>query len=172
MLMLAWKMNAEKQGYFTQVSYSVGCLSSRMKDEWHIGLKALRVDTIGKLKKRLSDLMQEVMKPENFEDFYLYAFRYCLTEEKQKSIDIESICILLDLVLGSQFRPQVDTFTEYLKIQNEYKVINMDQWTNFFRFCKEISFPDLENYDTTEAWSLVLDNYVEWMKEKAKLSAA
>ncbi|KAK3007429.1 hypothetical protein RJ639_013555 [Escallonia herrerae] len=137
MLMLAWKMNAEKQGYFTQ-------------DEWHIGLKALRVDTIGKLKKRLSNLMEEVMKPENFEDFYLYAFRYCLTEEKQKSIDIESICILLDLVLGSQFQPQVDTFTEYLKI----------------------SFPDLENYDTTEAWSLVLDNYVEWMKEKAKLAAA
>lgn len=38
------------------------------------------------------------------------------SEEKQKSIDIESICQLLDLVLGSHFRAQVDYFIEYLKV--------------------------------------------------------
>jgi hypothetical protein len=41
---------------------------------------------------------------------------FILSEEKQKSIDIESICELLDLVLGSQFRVQVDLFVEYLKV--------------------------------------------------------
>ncbi|TYG61549.1 hypothetical protein ES288_D07G157800v1, partial [Gossypium darwinii] len=54
------------------------------------------------------------------------------TKERQKSIDIESICQLLDLVLGSQFRAQVDYFIEYLKIQSDYKVINLDQWMGFF----------------------------------------
>jgi hypothetical protein len=38
------------------------------------------------------------------------------SEEKQKSIDIESICQLLDLVLGSHFQAQVDYFIEYLKV--------------------------------------------------------
>ncbi|TYI25511.1 hypothetical protein ES332_A05G055200v1 [Gossypium tomentosum] len=152
-LMLAWKLKAEKQGYFTQ-------------DEWQTGLKALGVDSLSKLKKALSDLEKEVEKPSNYEDFYTYAFRYCLTEEKQKSVDIESICELLNLVLGVQFRPQIDSLIEYLKVQNDYKVINSDQWINFLRFCKEISFPDLENYDATQAWPLILDNYVEWMREK------
>ncbi|KAK9282263.1 hypothetical protein L1049_005177 [Liquidambar formosana] len=152
-LMLAWKMKAEKQGYFTL-------------EEWRRGLKALRADTINKLKKALPELEKEVRRPSNFVDFYSYAFRYCLTEEKQKSIDIESICELLVLVLGSQFHAQVDSFVEYLKTQNDYKVINMDQWMGFYRFCNEISFPDLSNYDAELAWPLILDNFVEWIKAK------
>ncbi|XP_068648645.1 uncharacterized protein [Aristolochia californica] len=152
-LMLAWKMKAERQGYF-------------MQDEWRRGLKALRADTVSKLKKALSDLEKEVERPQNFLQFYSYAFRYCLTEEKQKSIDIESICVLLDLVLGAHFRSQVDSLTEFLKNQNDYKVINMDQWMNFLRFCQEISFPDLSNYDSDHAWPLILDNFVEWMRGK------
>ncbi|XP_010245547.1 PREDICTED: DCN1-like protein 4 isoform X1 [Nelumbo nucifera] len=152
-LMLAWKMKAEKQGYFTL-------------DEWRRGLKALRADTISKLKKALPELEKEVRRPPNFVDFYSYAFRYCLTEEKQKSIDIESICQLLDLVLGSQFHPQVDMLIDYLKTQKDYKVINMDQWMGFLRFCNEISFPDLSNYDPDLAWPLILDNFVEWMIAK------
>ncbi|KAL0429746.1 UNVERIFIED_CONTAM: DCN1-like protein 4 [Sesamum radiatum] len=131
-LMLAWKMQAEKQGYFTL-------------DEWRRGLKALRADTILKLKKALMDLEKE---------------------EKQKSIDIESICLLLDLVLGSQFRAQVDALIQYLKIQSDYKVINMDQWMGFYRFCNEVSFPDLSNYDPDQAWTLILDNFVDWSKSK------
>ncbi|CAL5374631.1 unnamed protein product [Camellia sinensis] len=109
-LMLPWKMNAQKQGYFTQ-------------DEWQRGLKALTVDT--------------VRMPQNFADFYSFAFQFCLT-------DI---------------------------IHNDYKVINMDQWTSFLRFCSQISFPDLKNYDTIEAWPLILDDFVECMREE-KLATA
>ncbi|KAF5453276.1 hypothetical protein F2P56_028190 [Juglans regia] len=109
-LMLAWKMKAEKQGYF-------------ILEEWRRGLKALRADTINKLKKALPELEKEVKRPSTFLDFYSYAFRYCLTEEKQKSIDIESICELLDLVLGSQFHAQVDLFIQYLKDLNTGKKI-------------------------------------------------
>lgn len=154
-LMLAWKMNAKKQGYFTQ-------------EEWRMGLKSLHADNLKKLKKELTELAKEVAKPKIFEDFYSYSFRYCLTEDKQKSLDIESVCVLLDLVLGPNYQLQVDSFCEFLKIQKEYKVVNMDQWTNFFRFCQEIDFPDLKNYDACQAWPLILDNFVEWLREKSK----
>ncbi|PIN03450.1 hypothetical protein CDL12_24025 [Handroanthus impetiginosus] len=152
-LMLAWKMQAEKQGYFTL-------------DEWRRGLKALRADTLVKLQKALVDIEKEVRRPSNYADFYSYAFRYCLTEEKQKSIDIESICVLLDLVLGSRFRSQVEALIQYLKTQVDYKVINMDQWMGFYRFCNEINFPELDNYDAELAWPLILDNFVDWMGSK------
>ncbi|KAF9686249.1 hypothetical protein SADUNF_Sadunf03G0139200 [Salix dunnii] len=188
-LMLAWKMRAEKQGYFTLISidaFSVHSLNlpgpvlspwmlicalwltvfHLFMEEWRHGLKSMRSDTVNKLKKALPDLEKEVKRPPNFVDFYNYAFRYCLTEEKQKSIDIESICQLLDLVLGSHFQAQVDYFIEYLKIQRDYKVINMDQWMGFYRFCNEISFPDFSNYNPELAWPLILDNFVEWMRAK------
>nr|GEW53418.1 hypothetical protein [Tanacetum cinerariifolium] len=153
-LMLAWKMNAKKQGYFTQ-------------GEWRTGIKALHADSVRKLKNKLAELQNEVSKPENLLDFYCFAFNYCLTEDKQKTLDLESVCLLLDLVLGPKFRQQVDSFSEYLKIQKEYKVINMDQWTNFFRFCHEIEeFPDLTNYDSCQAWPFILDSFVEWLREK------
>ncbi|KAH7675019.1 DCN1-like protein 4/5 [Dioscorea alata] len=152
-LMLAWKMQAERQGYFTL-------------EEWRKGLKALHADSISKIKKVLPDLEREVRRPTSFMDFYSYSFRYCLTEEKQKSIDIESACELLSVVLGYLFRHQVDKLVEYLKNQHEYKVINMDQWMSFLRFCNEINFPSLENYDPNLAWPLILDNFVDWMREK------
>jgi DCN1-like protein 4/5 len=151
-LMLAWKMGCEKQGYFTL-------------DEWRSGLKALRADTINKLKKAFPELVQEVTRPSNFQDFYPYAFRYCLTEDKKKCIEIPVACELLNLVLGLQFRPQVDKLVNYLKHQSEYKVINMDQWMGFLRFCNEINFPSLDNYDSDLAWPLILDNFVEWLRE-------
>ncbi|CAN1172306.1 DCN1-like protein 2 [Linum perenne] len=154
-LMLAWKMKAQKQGYFT-------------RDEWQTGLKALKGNTILKLVKSLSELQKEVEAPDNFEDFYSFAFKYCLTEEKQKSVDIETICELLKIVLGLQFRSQVDSLVEYLKAQKDYKVINKDQWIGFLRFCKEITFPDLGNYDENQAWPLILDNFVDWMKKKSR----
>ncbi|GFZ04034.1 defective in cullin neddylation protein [Actinidia rufa] len=50
-LMLAWKMKAEKQAYFTQ-------------EEWRRGLKALRADTITKLKKALPELEKEISFPD------------------------------------------------------------------------------------------------------------
>lgn len=152
-LMLAWRMQAEKQGYFTL-------------DEWRRGLKALRADTTIKLQKALPELEKEVRRPSTFPDFYTYAFQYCLTEEKQKSIDVESICILLDLVLGSMYPDHVDSFTQYLKSQSDYKVINMDQWMGFYRFCNEISFPDVSNYDPDIAWPWILDNFVDWIRAK------
>ncbi|KAI8006122.1 hypothetical protein LOK49_LG07G01196 [Camellia lanceoleosa] len=80
---------------------------------------------------------QKVRMPQNFADFYSFAFQYCLTEDEQKWIDVKCICELLDIVMGSQFPSQVALFTKYLKIQNDYKVINMDQWTSFLRFCSQ-----------------------------------
>ncbi|XP_075509876.1 uncharacterized protein LOC142546188 isoform X1 [Primulina tabacum] len=151
-LMFAWKLKAEMQGYFTL-------------DEWQSGLMALQVNSFNKLKKALPQLEKEVLMPENFEDFYIFAFRYHLTDEKQKFLDMETICILLDLILKSQYQLQVTYFIEFLKIQKDYKTMNMDQWIGLYRFCKEISFPDLQNYDSGDAWPLILDNFVEWLRE-------
>nr|GMC77747.1 DCN1-like protein 4 [Ipomoea batatas] len=153
MLILAWKMQAGRQGYFTL-------------EEWRNGAKELKADTVENLKKAFEQLEEELESPSNFVDFYAYAFQYCLTEHNQKCIETEIICVLLDLVLGPRFQPQVAALVEYIQIQKDYKVITMDQWLGFYRFLSEISFPDFSNYDEELAWPLILDDFVDWMREK------
>ncbi|ONM56847.1 Defective in cullin neddylation protein [Zea mays] len=62
------------------------------------------------------------------------------SEDKKKCIEIPAACELLNLVLGLQLRPQVDKLNNYLMYQNDYKVITMDQWMGFIRFCNDLTF--------------------------------
>ncbi|KAL7618876.1 hypothetical protein Lser_V15G03254 [Lactuca serriola] len=132
--------------------------------EWQRDRRASRADSPFNLKKALDELEKEVRISSDYVEFYSYAFRYCLTEEKQRNVDIGSICELLKLVLGSQFPDQVNLFIGYLKAQNDYKVINMDEWMGFYRFCNEINFSDFNNYDQQRSWPLILDDFVEWVR--------
>jgi len=43
---------------------------------------------------------------------------YVSTEDKKKCIEIPVACELLNLVLGLQFRPQVDKLNNYLKVMD------------------------------------------------------
>ncbi|KAB1199000.1 DCN1-like protein 5 [Morella rubra] len=132
-LMLAWKMKAKKQGYFS-------------RDEWQTGLKAMKVNSLDTLKEVLPELEREVMTPRTFLDFYTYAFQSCL--------------------IGSRFPAQVESMTEYLKFQTDYRMLTQDQWVNFYHFFCEISFPDLQNFDSKDAWPVIIDDFVEWLRGK------
>ena len=49
-----------------------------------------------------------------------------------------------------------------------YTHISLDQWTSFLDFCMEMD-DDLSNYDeSTSAWPVILDEYVEYMEEQMK----
>ncbi|TRZ00740.1 hypothetical protein DNTS_035698 [Danionella cerebrum] len=54
---------------------------------------------------------------------------------------------------------------EDLAIQSKYKVINKDQWCNVLEFSRTINL-DLSNYDEDGAWPVLLDEFVEWYKDR------
>ncbi|KAK9829071.1 hypothetical protein WJX72_003754 [[Myrmecia] bisecta] len=149
-LLLAWRMGAQRMGFFT-------------REEFLQGLKALKAPDLAKLKKALNGLDGAVSSPEDFQDFYQFAFRFCLTEPRQKIIDIETAAQMLGLVMVDS--PHAPDFIRFLQEQKEYKAINQDQWTGFWRFTQEVS-PDLHDYDESQAWPLLLDNYVEWVQQR------
>ncbi|KAI3749428.1 hypothetical protein L2E82_20040 [Cichorium intybus] len=66
---------------------------SSIYEEWRKGFKALRVDTVTKLKKALPDLEKEVSRPSNHVNFYSYAFKYCLTDMSSTAF-IEPLSII------------------------------------------------------------------------------
>lgn len=59
-----------------------------------------------------------------------------MQEPRQKFIDVETAVQMLGIVMPQE--PHLEAFCSFLKHQNEYKVINADQWTGFLRFTQEV----------------------------------
>lgn len=66
-LLLAWKMGAQRMGFFS-------------REEFVRGVKQLNAATLDKLRKSLPKLEDEVSSdPEAFSSFFTFAFKYLLT---------------------------------------------------------------------------------------------
>ncbi|KAH9513980.1 DCN1-like protein 4 [Bulinus truncatus] len=150
MLVLAFKLNAKNMGFFTV-------------DEWMKGMTELQCDTIAKLQNRLDYLKATLNDPAIFKNIYRFAFDFA-REKDQRSIDLDTAKAMLSLVLGKDW-PLFSYFHQFLEQQTKYKVINKDQWCNILEFSRIIQ-PDLENYDEDGAWPVMLDEFVEWLKDK------
>ncbi|XP_031198568.1 DCN1-like protein 4 isoform X9 [Mastomys coucha] len=149
MLVLAWKLDAQNMGYFTL-------------QEWLKGMTSLQCDTTEKLRTTLDYLRSLLNDTTNFKLIYRYAFDFA-REKDQRSLDINTAKCMLGLLLGKIW-PLFPVFHQFLE-QSKYKVINKDQWCNVLEFSRTISL-DLSNYDEDGAWPVLLDEFVEWYKDK------
>lgn len=149
-LLLAWKMGAQQMGFFS-------------RSEFDQGLRALNAHDVPSLKTALDQVAIKVDNdPDVFQNFYQFAFKFCLTEPRQKIIDIDTSVQMLSIVMTNQAHLQ--PFIDFLQHQTEYKFINNDQWMGFYRFSQEVA-PDCSDYDEAQAWPLLLDNYVEYRQK-------
>eukprot|EP00899_Mesostigma_viride_P008559 jgi/Mesvir1/17704/Mv18986-RA.1 len=152
-LHLAWKLRARHMGYFTL-------------EEWRTGLAALRAASIDSLKKNLQLVQKECEAPMAFRDLYNFAFRYCLTAPGQKTLELDTAMQMLQLVLADA--PHIQPLLEYLTEQREVKGINLDQWQSILRFSQEVDL-NFTSYDDSQAWPVLLDNFVEHERERRAL---
>lgn len=86
-----------------------------------------------------------------------------LQEKDQRSLDLNTAKCMLGLLLGKTW-PLFPVFNQFLE-QSKYKVINKDQWCNVLEFSRTINL-DLSNYDEDGAWPVLLDEFVEWYKDR------
>lgn len=54
---------------------------------------------------------------------FLMQICWLLSEDNKKCLDIETACVLLQLVLGVQYQAQVDSFIKFLKVSGDYHMI-------------------------------------------------
>lgn len=87
--------------------------------------------------------------------FFLYFLLVVLQDKDQRSMDMETARVMLQLLLGKHW-PLFTQFAQFLD-QSKYKVINKDQWCNILEFSRTINH-DLSNYD--------LDGACEYTKRK------
>ncbi|XP_053660502.1 DCN1-like protein 4 [Anopheles marshallii] len=148
MLVLAYKMGAKQMGFFTQ-------------GEWLKGLTDLQCDTASKVQCKLEYLRSMLNDPNSFKIIYRYAYDFA-RDKDQRSMDIDTAKAMLQLLLGKHW-PLYAQFAQFLE-QSKYKVINKDQWCNILEFSRTIS-NDLTNYDVDGAWPVMLDEFVEWLRQ-------
>ncbi|XP_074649813.1 DCN1-like protein 4 [Tubulanus polymorphus] len=149
MLSLAYKLDAKQMGFFTLT-------------EWLKGMTELQCDNLEKLRGKFTYLRSLLDDSTMFKNIYRYAFDFARDKE-QRSMDIELSKAMLQLLLGKHW-VLYSSFYQFLE-QSKYKVINKDQWCNVLEFSRTIQ-PDLSNYDEDGAWPVMLDEFVDWLREQ------
>ncbi|KAM9972954.1 hypothetical protein ACTFIR_012325 [Dictyostelium discoideum] len=152
-LVLAWTMNASKMGYFS-------------KNEFSSGFEKLQCSDLLTLKKQLNSTSQKLKNDSiKFTDLYKYAFGFASEVESKKSVDLGTAAEMLKLLLPEG--PHTTNFAAFLCTQPN-KSINKDQWLCFLEFSRTVK-ADLSNYDDSEAWPLLLDQFSEWVQQEKRI---
>eukprot|EP01100_Stratorugosa_tubuloviscum_P001996 TRINITY_DN1459_c0_g3_i1.p1 TRINITY_DN1459_c0_g3~~TRINITY_DN1459_c0_g3_i1.p1 ORF type:complete len:271 (+),score=104.43 TRINITY_DN1459_c0_g3_i1:30-842(+) len=149
-LIFAWHLQAQRMGYFS-------------KTEFTNGLLKIQVDSIASLKEKMKTFENDISDANKFKEFYKFAFIFSKPPES-KVLELQTSIGLLQLLLNKSKYNHVQNFVDFLLQQTTYKALNLDQWLNFLEFSSTVN-KDLSNYDEDGAWSVILDEYVQWFKQ-------
>jgi len=153
LLILAWKLGAEQQGYFS-------------KSEWQRGMEGLRADSAETLSARLDSLNRQLASmtaSPSFREFYRFSFRFS-RQDGQKALEVDTVKALLVTVLPTSHR-HVERLIRFLDATPSIRGFNEDQWTSFLLFSHDVAV-DFSNFDPDGAWPSMLDDYVEYCKKE------
>ncbi len=152
-LLLAWKFEASQMCRFTREEFLNGC-------------QKLRACDAKGLKDRFPELLIEVRKEKLFKELYNFTFTFGLDHSTaQRSLPIDMAIPLWELVFSRDKPAILDRWFAFLKA-TEVRGISRDTWNMFLPFCNSIR-PDLSNYDESEAWPSLFDDFVEYESERS-----
>jgi len=149
-LVICYHLNAQQFGAFS-------------KEEFVNGFEKLNCDSIEKIQNTIPELRDELDDPSLLKEIYKYSFDFSKESEQKKGIEKEVAITLLRILLNG--KPHVENFISFLNAQESYKVINSDQWSLFLEFSSQVS-GDFSDYDPNGPWPVIIDEYVEWSKNK------
>ncbi|KAL1932113.1 hypothetical protein VTP01DRAFT_9169 [Rhizomucor pusillus] len=148
-LLLSYHFGSERMGEFARDAFVHGCLR-------------LQCDSIQKLADTIPNLRQQLDDLDQFREIYNFAFLLG-RQTGQKSLSLEAAVELWRLLLSDRFSllEQWITFLE----EKHGKAISRDTWNLFFEFAMQ---PDLNlnTHDSEGAWPILIDEFVEYLKER------
>ncbi|CAM9602689.1 unnamed protein product [Scytosiphon promiscuus] len=159
-LIISWKMEAEEM-----------CVYSR--EEWQRGMSTMGVSTTRQLRQKargqLDALRREVAdkRSSTFREFYMFCFNYA-KERAKKSIELDVCLSVWELVLSGPEFPLLQDFSEFLR-GAKVPVVTKDMWAQTLAFFCQVE-ADLSNFDESDAWPIVVDEFVEMKMAQKKAS--
>ncbi|KAH8372087.1 hypothetical protein KR093_010045 [Drosophila rubida] len=154
-LVLAWCLDASQMCRFT-------------KTEFIEGLHKMRADTIANIRLRLEQTIEMLrVDAEMFKQLYRFTFRFGL-EPDQRVLSLEMAIDLWKLVFTVQTPDLFSNWVNFLEKHPNIRRIPKDTWNMYLNFTEQC---DIENYDDTEAWPSLFDDFVDYEKNR-KLEVA
>jgi len=127
------------------------------------GLTALGVDSLADFQSKLPDLIEEIDDFDEFKELYKFTFGWACPPS-QKSVKKDTAIALWRLLLGNQFQ-YLDQWCEYVETVKK-QVISRDEWQLLLEFAS-VTKDSLSGYDENEAWPVIIDDFVETLRNKS-----
>ena len=154
-LVLAWKFEASQMCRFTREEFINGC-------------QKMQAHNAKSLRERFPELLAQAKNEKNFKGLYNFTFSFGLDHTSgQRSLPVDMAVALWNLVFTQNRPGLLDRWFEFLK-EGEVRGVSRDTWNMFLPFV-DTTLPDLSNYDESEAWPSLFDDFVEGEQEKTTL---
>mmetsp|Transcript_10023 Transcript_10023/g.25966 ORF Transcript_10023/g.25966 Transcript_10023/m.25966 type:complete len:251 (+) Transcript_10023:114-866(+) len=152
MLLIAWRMKAATMCIFT-------------REEWTRGMVDMGVDSIEDLVERFDELRELLEDADTFRDYYTWCFGFSKEPGYGvRTLPIEVAVQMWQLTLGKHLRPLKD-WLAFLEAK-QVKAVTKDVWDMLLTFATDVN-DDMANYDEDGAWPVLIDDFVEWYRERA-----
>ncbi|OWB54159.1 hypothetical protein B5S28_g4 [[Candida] boidinii] len=100
-----------------------------------------------------------------FKKVYSFTYKFIL-EPNEKNVPYETAIAYWDLLLPKRYKNQLESFKIFLTEQWK-QMITKDQWNMIIPFFElQVTNPQLENYDESASWPILIDTYVEYLAEQ------
>ncbi|KAL8454567.1 hypothetical protein Emed_000288 [Eimeria media] len=169
--------------FFLIFAFHCGCRTQGViaKADFIRGLRSLHVDTLQSLKAAVQPLREGLFKDvQQLRKVYSYAFTYSL-EPLQKQLPTELAVAYWRLILEPLDWSLFNPFLQYIEDVSGLPSITKDVWLMVLEFvltsqrapgqaetAEENIDRVLQDYEDDGAWPLVIDNFVEWMRDERK----
>merc|ERR1719277_1966132 len=148
-LAFASACNAGEMGVFRRREFICGCV-------------VLEVDSLDDLRSKMPALREDVLTGKTLPEVWAYTFGVAL-DAPSKVLPLEEAQQYWALLLPDW--PLRQDFTDWANAHMRLKVVNRDLWMMILKLAVEVP-ADLSTYDEDPAWPVVLDEFVEYYREK------
>lgn len=151
---LAMELAAPTQGVFTRSGF-IG------------GWTALRISSLEGMKQHAATLTPALSSSsstrdaELFKKTYLHTFTFALTPPS-RTLPLDSAIVFWDLLLAGDVFPRLDQWRRF--VTEKGRGISRDVWNLLYDFIHTVG-ADLSDYDESEAWPVMIDEFVVWAKK-------
>jgi len=148
-LVIAFHCDAKEMGVFT-------------KEEFFRGMESIGVDSVQSLGDSVAKLRAQLSERDSIKDIYSYTFTFSL-DRGQKNLSIEDSVAYWEILLKGHFA-LLDEWIIFVR-ERCRNTISKDTWMMVLDLALSCK-PDLSDYDFEGAWPVLIDDFVEWYRER------